>query len=291
VHHMRILHPVDGIVAFYDGRIEGHRFADDPNWIDDGALALGIASYAIVDGDEALIYDTHVSVEHARFVRDALEAQGVKRFVVVLSHKHLDHIAGTAAFADCEVIATARTADALTEHQSAIEAGTQAGPPGIDPLILPTRTFEDRMTLDVGRLSVELIHVDIHSDDAAVIWLATQRVLLAGDTLEDTVTFVAEAGGLDRHLVDLERLWELAPDRILPNHGDPDVIAAGGYPRGFIRATQDYIRFLRRCRDEARPPEAPLTELVADAVDAGWITYFAPYEAVHEANLAAVTAT
>jgi cyclase len=287
---MRILHPADGIVAFYDGRVDGYRFAADPNWVDEGALALGIASYAIVDGDEALIYDTHVSVEHARFVREALEAQGVERFVVLLSHKHLDHIAGTAAFADCEVIATARTADALTERQSAIEAGTQAGPPGIDPLILPTRTFEDRMTLDVGRVSLELIHVDIHSDDAAVIWLPARRLLLAGDTLEDTVTFVAEADGLDRHLVDLERLWKLAPDRILPNHGDPDVIAGGGYSRGLIRATQDYIRVLQRCRDEARRPDAALTELVAEALDAGWITYFAPYEAVHQANLAAVTA-
>jgi cyclase len=231
-----------------------------------------------------------VSVEHARLVREALEAEGVARFVVVLSHKHLDHVAGTHAFADCEVIATARTADALGEARSAIEAGTQAGPPGIDPLVLPTRTFEDRMTLDVGRLSVELIHVNVHSDDAAVAWLPDRRLLLAGDTLEDTVTFVAEPGGLDRHLVDLERLSELAPDRILPNHGDPDVIAGGGYPKGLIRATQDYIRVLQRCRDEPDLCEAALTELVADSLQAGWITYFAPYEEVHRANVAAVTA-
>ena len=137
---MRVLRPADGIVAFYDGRVEGYRFAEGPNWVDDGALALGIASYAIVDGDEALIYDTHVSVDHARFVRDALEAEGVTRFVVLLSHKHLDHIAGTAAFADCEVIATALTAEALAARRGAIEAGTLAGPPGIDPLVLPTRT-------------------------------------------------------------------------------------------------------------------------------------------------------
>jgi hypothetical protein len=75
VHHMRVLRPAVGIVAFYDGRVEGYRFAEDPNWVDDGALALGIASYAIVDGDEALIYDTHVSVDHARFVRDALQSR------------------------------------------------------------------------------------------------------------------------------------------------------------------------------------------------------------------------
>jgi cyclase len=290
MHHMRILHPADGIVAFYDGRVEGYRFADDPNWVDDGALALGIASYAVVDGEEALIYDTHVSVEHARLVREALEAEGVTRFVVLLSHKHLDHIAGTEAFADCEVLATARTAEALAEGKDAIEAGTKAGPPGIDPLVLPTRTFEERMTLEIGSLRLELIHVDVHSDDAAVIWLPDRRLLLAGDTLEDTVTYLAEPDGLDRHLVDLDRLASLEPDRILPNHGDPDVIAAGGYPSGLIRATQDYIRVLQCCRDEPDLRDAPLAELVADSVDAGWITYFKPYEDVHRANVASVTA-
>ena len=50
MHHLRVLHPAEGIRAFYDGRVEGYRFADGPNWVDDGALALGIASYAIVDG-------------------------------------------------------------------------------------------------------------------------------------------------------------------------------------------------------------------------------------------------
>ena len=145
------------------------------------------------------------------------------------------------------------------------------------------------MTLDVGRLRLELIHVDIHSDDAAVMWLAAERLLLAGDTLEDTVTYVAEPDGLDRHLADLERSGDLDPDRILPNHGDPDVIAAGGYPKGLIRATQDYIRVLQRCRDEPALRDTPLAELIADSVEAGWITYFAPYEAVHRENLAAVT--
>jgi hypothetical protein len=66
-------------------------------------------------------------------------------------------------------------------------------------------------------------------------------------------------------------------------------MAAGGYRKGLIRATQDYIRLLQRCRDEPALRDAPLAEIVADSVDAGWITYFAPYEAVHRENVAAVT--
>ena len=40
--HLRILRPAPGILAFYDGRVEGYRFAPGPNWVDDGALSLGI---------------------------------------------------------------------------------------------------------------------------------------------------------------------------------------------------------------------------------------------------------
>jgi cyclase len=290
MHHMRVFRPAEGIFAFYDGRIEGYRFAEGRNWVDEGALSLGISSYAVVDGRKALIYDTHVSVEHARFIRSALERQGVREFTVVLSHWHLDHVAGTAAFPGSEVVASERTAEHLTRNKSAIEAGSHEGPPGIDPLILPTRVFSGREALDVGRLGLELIQVEIHSDDATVIWLPQQRLLLCGDTMEDTITYVDQPARFDAHLSDLDRLWLLAPARILPNHGDPDVIAAGGYPIGLIRATQQYIDVLKRCRSEPQLRHAGLRELIAGPLDAGWIHYFAPYEAVHRENVESVLA-
>ena len=288
---MRVLRPAENVFAFYDGRIDGYRFADVPNWVDDGALSLGISSYAIVGGGQALVYDTHVSVEHARFIRRALEDRGVREFTVVLSHWHLDHIAGTEAFRDCEVVANERTAELLAQHRAAIEQGSHEGPPGIDPLILPTRAFSEREPLDVGGVRVELIQADIHSHDATVIWLPQQRLLLCGDTMEDTITYVVEPEGFETHLADLDRLGRLAPDRILPNHGDPDVIAAGGYSSDLIRATRQYIRMLMRCRDEPQLRSASLRDLIAGPLDAGWIRYFAPYEAVHRENVDSVLAT
>ena len=290
MHHLRVFRPAEGIFAFYDGRIEGYRFAEGPNWVDGGALSLGICSYAVVDGSEALVYDTHVSVEHAGFIRSALEAEGVRELTVVISHWHLDHVAGTAAFPGSEVIASGRTAEHLTRNKAAIEDGSHEGPPGIDPLILPTRAFSEREALDVGRRQVELIQVEIHSDDATVIWLPEQRLLLCNDTMEDTITYVDEPQRFDAHLNDLDRLRRLAPARILPSHGDPDVIAAGGYSIDLIRATQQYIGVLKRCRSEPRLRDADLRELIARPLEAGWIHYFAPYEAVHRENVKRVLA-
>lgn len=286
--HLRVLRPADGILGFYDGRVEGQRFADEPNWVDRGALSLGVCSYALVAGDEALVYDTHVSVDHAKAIRAALEADGVRKLTVVLSHHHLDHVAGTEVFADCEIIANHRTMTHLTRHKAAIEAGTKSGPPAIDPLILPTRLFEGHLALTLGGRPVDLIECDIHSDDATVIWLPDTRTLLAGDTLEDTVTYVAEPEGLARHLVDLGRLEALDPVHILPNHGDPDVIAAGGYPKMLIAATRAYVEALRRTPSDLALRSLPLRDLVAPQVEAGWIRYFEPYEDVHRSNVAAM---
>jgi cyclase len=286
---MRTLRPAEHVYAFYDGR-DGSRFSAQPNWIDAGALLLGIASYAIVDRDEALVYDTHVSVDRARRIRETLEAEGVRRFTVLLSHWHLDHVAGNASFADCEILAGVRTREHLRRQRAAIEAGTtHEGPPPIDPLIMPTRALDGATHLTVGRLELELLPFEIHSDDATVVWMPNRGLLLAADTLEDTVTYIDEPEHLAVHLAELDRLAALGPRRILPSHGDPERIAMGGYEGdGLIRATQDYVRALLRMRDEPALRELPLRELLAEPLAAGSIVYHRGYEEVHEANVRAV---
>lgn len=288
--HLRILRPAPNIYAFYDGRVEGYRFAKGENWVDDGALSLGIASYAIVEGDDALVYDTHISVGHAAFIRKTLAEAGVKNFTVVLSHWHLDHVAGTAAFAHCKIVSNKRTLEHLTQRKSAIESGTSSGPPAINPLILPTETFEGRTQLQVGSLTIDLIEANIHSDDATVLWLPSERILFAGDTLEDTVTYVGEPENFDIHLKDLDRLWDLKPERILPNHGDPEIIALGGYEKTLIRANQQYIRMLKRCVAEPELRTKPLREIISAPLEAGWVNLFEPYETIHRQNVDVVLA-
>lgn len=277
--HLRVIEAQPGILAFYDGRVAGHRFAEGPNWVDDGALSLGVASYALIAGDQAIVYDTHVSVPHGRFIRAELARRGVSHIRVVLSHWHLDHVAGTEAFAGCEVIANVRTLDHLRARKAAIEAGTDHGLPAICPLILPETVFDGRLVLDLGGAPVELLTCNIHSDDATVIWLPDRRVLLAGDTVEDCVTYVGDPAAFATHLADLARLQALGADWVLPNHGSDAVIAAGGYGPGLLAATADYIGQLQR--------GAPLAmaEAIAPWLAEGVLQYFAPYEAVHRQNL------
>ena len=285
IRHMRVSNPHPNIYAYYDGRIEGHRFSDEPNWVDQGALALGIASYAIVSGSEALVYDTHVSIPHAAFIRHHLANQGVNQFTVVYSHWHLDHVAGTEVFNDCTVISNAKTAAHLSAKKSAIEDASLEGLPAISPLILPDQTFETTLTIHLGDIEIQLMECNIHSDDATVLWLPQQRILLAGDTLEDTVTYVGEPEHLATHVIDLARLAALDPLHILPNHGDPDIIAAGGYPASLITATSDYVRQLTKIAGDEALKTKPLKDFIAPQLASGVLHYFAPYEEVHRSNI------
>ena len=283
--HLRVLEPHPGVLAFYDGRVAGHRFAAGANWVDDGALSLGVASYALIAGDQAIVYDTHVSIPHAQFVRDTLAARGVTDIKVVLSHWHLDHVAGTAVFADCPVIANARTLAHLTRHRSAIEDGSLHGLPAIAPLILPTQVFEGSMTLMLGDEVVHLIAANIHSDDATVIWLPDRGIMLAGDTVEDCVTYVGEAQGFDAHLVDLARLAALGPEWVMPAHGDPGVIAAGGYGVEIFAAMARYVQALQGLMANPLAAIPAMAAIIAPDLAAGTLVYFEPYAAIHLQNV------
>ena len=108
--------------------------------------------------------------------------------------------------------------------------------------------------------------------------------------MEDTVTYVDEPQNFDAHLRNLGKLSELAPDRILPNHGEPRVISDGGYSRDLIGATEQYIHMLRRCRSEPNLRELSLREFIVGSLDAGSLHYFPPYEAVHRHNVNTVLA-
>lgn len=283
----RIFEPYPGIFTYYDGRIAGKRlYSEGPNWLDDGAFSLGIASYAIVDGNEALVYDTHISLDHARAIRAHLEELGVTKTTVILSHFHNDHIAGNEVFADCAILANSTTAKLLEAEKPRIATRL----PRIEPVVMPNSLFDGSQTITVGRRVVELHEFNIHSPDATVLWLPEERILFAGDTLEDTVTYMTDPAALPLHLDELQRLGSFPIAKILPCHGDPDRILAGGYEPSFIHATIRYVEAMNEDVAEPKIWSKPLSEAVSDDVKSGALIYIPAYEEVHASNIALLRA-
>lgn len=256
----------DHLLFFFDGR-DSNGPQQPGDWVADTAMKLGVGTYAIHRGDEALVYDTFTSLEQARWVRRYLEALGIRRFTVVQSHWHLDHIAGNAVYADSPRLSSSLTWVRLLENREAIEAGTLWGPPAIAPLVLPNLTFEGQM-----------------------IYLPQDKLALTGDMLEDPLTYMTEVEGLATHLAELKRLRQMDLVRIFPNHGDPAVITQGGYDKTFIDATTLYVsRMLARAHD-ADYLSSPVEAFLGGAFAQGWVHPFEPYRDVHQMNLGLVQA-
>jgi cyclase len=287
--NMRVFQINDHLVSFYDGRpAESTVKHGVHNWADFGAMNVGVATYVIHRGDRALVFDTYPSVQQAKWVRDYLVRLGIRHFAVVNSHWHLDHVGGNAVYADVDRISTQKTRLRLTAKQAAIEAGTEWGPPAVSPLVVPNICITADTTYFVEDIEVELRPVNIHSEDGLVLYLPSDRILLAGDTLEDTLTFIVEPEQIPVQYKNLLAMKQWSIDRILPNHGNPEVIAKGGYQTTLIDATRDY---LRRMVERAHDPdylEGSLDSYVHDSVSKGWVSIWWAYREAHEANLAVV---
>jgi glyoxylase-like metal-dependent hydrolase (beta-lactamase superfamily II) len=282
---IKVKHLTGDLIVFYAGRDQSPRHMEEHNWVDDSAIKLGTAMYAIHSGAEAVVYDTFTSVPHAELVRGYLERRGIKRFTVVLSHWHLDHIAGNVVFADCPIIATSLTRDAMLKRKADIEAGKVWGPPAIKPLIYPNIMFDDHLELRVGEIALDLRRINIHSIDGCVVYLPKEKLLLAGDTLEDPLTYMIEVENLAEHLGNLKKMrdWDIA--KIFPNHGDPNVIMKGGFDKTLIDATISYVaKMLTRAHD-AGYLQGTMEDYIGPEAANGWIHPFEPYREVHEQNL------
>jgi cyclase len=288
---IRVMRINDHVVAFYDGR-PAERTVDlsKATWADHGANYVGVATFAVHDGDEALVYDTYPSVDQARFVRNWLEQAGVRRFSVVNSHWHLDHVGGNAVYADSTVIGTGKTHAQLVKHQAAIENGTLQGLPAIAPLNLPDITISAPITVSVGRYAVELRPVNIHSDDGLVAYLPQDQILLAGDTLEDTLTFIAAPESLPEQYRNLAAMKQWGATHILPNHGDPAVIARGGYGPALIDMTRTYIRRMAEHAHDADFASQQIERFIPDALADGTVSLWWAYREAHHENLIKVAA-
>jgi cyclase len=123
-----------------------------------------------------------------------------------------------------------------------------------------------------------------------VLYLPADRTLLAGDTLEDTLTFIVEPEHIPTQYRNLQAMKRWPIDRIYPNHGNPDVIGHGGYRTTLIDATQDYLRQMVMRAHDRDYLKGSVEDYVHDSVAKGWVSVWWAYREAHETNLARVAA-
>ncbi|WP_328904723.1 MULTISPECIES: MBL fold metallo-hydrolase [unclassified Streptomyces] len=226
----------DGLLAEIADGVHAHVQGDGGWCLNNSGL--------LADGGESALVDTVATLDRARALRARVLAvtAGPPRYLVN-THFHGDHTFGNCVFPEAVVVGHARARDeaaAAGLHLTGLWPEVRWGDLEV---VVPQVTFEERMTLYVGELRAELLHVGpAHTCGDTVVWLPGPRVLFAGDVVMNGVTPFCPMGSVSGSLRALAGLRALEPLTVVPGHGPvggPELLDADA---GYFRRLQELAR-------------------------------------------------
>jgi cyclase len=195
----------------------------------------GVCNRGLINqGGSVLVVDSGIGVAEATPLRAA--AQQLRKegtLCLFNTHPHGDHVYGNQVFADSPIIAHVGVRHDLISHGEQTLANWRQNSrmaAFISDVILtpPTTTFEEKITLFVGDIEVQLLYLGIaHSPSDSVAWLPQLGTLFAGDLLFNAIVPAMPPGGNSANWVRaLEQLEQLGAEHVIPGHGPIQTPAA-----------------------------------------------------------------
>jgi len=210
----------------------------------DGSWGLNNTGF-ILGSEGVTAIDTCFTERRSRAFRDAIRSvSGLPVRALVNTHHHGDHTHGNFVFrGEAMIIGHELCRKEVIE----VGLGTKAWFAGVDwgeiEVEPPFVTFDERMTLHVDDLRIELVYVGpAHTTNDVIVWLPERRVLFTGDVIFNGGTPFALMGSIAGWLEALERLRSLGAERIVPGHGEvcgPELIDDVA---AYLRFVQDVAR-------------------------------------------------
>ena len=187
------------------------------------------ANAGIIIGDKGIVVvDTLISAKTARGLMEDIRKISDKPIsYVVNTHYHLDHVFGNSEFEKPGTIIVAHENNRASVEKNKEQALKYAKDMGLTDedlegtrMVLPALTFSEKMSIDIGKERVELIHPGpSHTAGSILVYLPAQKVLFAGDILfTDFHPFMGE-GDIGGWLKVLDYMLELDVEKIIPGHG------------------------------------------------------------------------
>ena len=203
--------------------------------------AEGDPNTGIVIGDQAvMVIDTQATPVMAQDVIRRIRAVTDKPITyVVLSHYHAVRVLGASAYQPEQIIASRDTYDLIVERgaqdmKSEIERFPRLfqAVESVPGLTWPTLVFEQRLTLWLGKLQVEIMQLGRgHTRGDTVVWLPQEKILFSGDLVEYGATPYTGDAYLTDWPATLDAIAALKPAKLVPGRGaslqTPQAVRAG----------------------------------------------------------------
>lgn len=195
----------------------------------------------VVDGNEALLVDTLFDLSLTREMLAAMKnttkaAENIDFLVV--THANGDHTFGNELVKGAEIIATKACAEEMAESPPQFLTQLAKAAPNLGDigtyfthcfgafnfdditLTLPTRTFEDEMTLTLGTREIRLIQVGpCHTKGDLIVHIPESKTVFAGDILFINGTPIMWAGPVGNWIRACDIMLDMDVDAFVPGHG------------------------------------------------------------------------
>ncbi len=183
----------------------------------------------IIGDDSVMIVDAQATPRMAEKVIEEIRKVTDKPIkYVVLSHYHAVRVLGASAYGAEQIIMSDR-AGAMVEERGQEDWDSEfqrfprlfQGHESIPGLTRPTLTFNDRMTVYMGKRRVDLMHLGrAHTAGDIVAWVPDEQVMFTGDIVE----YHSACYCGDGHFADwgntLDAIKSFRPRAIAPGRGD-----------------------------------------------------------------------
>jgi glyoxylase-like metal-dependent hydrolase (beta-lactamase superfamily II) len=183
---------------------------------------LQVVSTVLLTEQGAVVVDAFPfpadAAEVLSFVEQKLGHGGVR--YVINTHHHADHVNGTYLFEGAEVVAHAKCRELLAREGIARLERAKRHTPALAEveIVLPGIAFEGEMDLHLGHRHMRLFHTPGHTADGISVFVAGEKVLVAGDVLMP-VPYLVD-GNIDQLRATLRMMRALRPGFIVQGHGD-----------------------------------------------------------------------
>ena len=205
-------------------------------------------SGVIIGDDSVMIVEAQATPRLAQKVIERVRSVTDKPIShVVLTHYHAVRVLGASAFNAPQVI-MGEKARAMVAERGAEDWASEfqrfprlfEGYESIPGLTWPTTTFNDRMTVYLGKRRVDLMHVGrAHTAGDIVINVPDQNVMFTGDIVEAHSACYCGDGHFNDWRTALNNIKAFNLDAIAPGRGD--AVIGNAAVNGSLERTRDFV--------------------------------------------------
>ena len=181
-------------------------------------------------GDGLILVDAPTMTEDVSHWKSFIEGQspiGIK--YIIATHHHFDHITGINSLGK-NVIMQEKAFEEMLEKGATLREVMATQLPGIteknvnfiltEPHIHPEITFSDKLTVNLGHLTLELYHIPGHTRGSLCVYVVEEKVLIAGDTITSGMPPFMGHGNISQWMGTLTWMKDLDIDILVPGHGE-----------------------------------------------------------------------